>query len=155
MVAAERARLDAERQAALLQEALQRQAEEERRGAAARAEFFTASLAALRLAQSKVARAVVEAQQRLEMGRAEAEVMEGQYNAAYEAFSAEHVRAGPLLEAVQAVEREKAGLAGQLEALRASVAQLEAFDPEWEGRERAECEAMRQVRGAAARGAGR
>jgi hypothetical protein len=40
------------------------QAEEERAAAAARREFFTSALAELRLTQSKVNRAVVEAQQR-------------------------------------------------------------------------------------------
>ena len=40
------------------------QAEEERAAAAAKKDFFTRALADMRLAQSKVQRAVVEAQQR-------------------------------------------------------------------------------------------
>ena len=40
------------------------------------------------------------------------------------------------------IQEEKAGLAAKLEGLRAMVAQLEDFDPEWESRERGECEAL-------------
>jgi hypothetical protein len=46
---------------------------------------------------------------------------------------------------VQAQE-EKAGLAQKLESLKAMAAQLEQFDPEWESREKGECEALNLVR---------
>ncbi|EFN53813.1 hypothetical protein CHLNCDRAFT_58481 [Chlorella variabilis] len=39
-------------------------------------------------------------------------------------------------------QEEKAGLAQKLESLRAMAAQLEEFDPEWESREKGECEAL-------------
>lgn len=62
--AADQLRLQGEREAALRAEAEQRKAEEERAAAAAKKEFFTRSLGDMRLTQSKVTRAVVEAQQR-------------------------------------------------------------------------------------------
>lgn len=62
--AADQLRLEGEREAALAAEAEQRKAEEERMASLAKKEFFTRSLADMRLAQSKVQRAVVEAQQR-------------------------------------------------------------------------------------------
>lgn len=142
---AERARLEAEHQAAAEQEAQRKRAEEERLTAVQRQEFYTNALAELRLAQSKLARTLVEAQQRMEMEKAEAEGMEAQYNAAYEAFSAEHARAGPHVLALEAVQAEKATLAAKLEALRLTVGQLESFDPDWEVRERGECEEMQEV----------
>ena len=46
------------------------------------------------------------------------------------------------------IQEEKAALGAKLEALRATVAQLEAVDPEWESRERGECEELNKVRGA-------
>lgn len=45
------------------------------------------------------------------------------------------------------VQEEKAGLAQKLESLRAVVAQLESVDPEWEHREKGECEALNVVGG--------
>lgn len=147
---AEIGRLQSEREAALHQEAERQRAEEERVAIAARREFYTQSLADLRVAQSKVARTLVEAQQRCEMEKAEAERMEAQYNAAYEGFSAEHARVGPMLETLKGIEEEKAGLAAKMAALQAMVAQLEDYDPEWETREKGECERMRQVSASAA-----
>lgn len=144
LAAAESARLAAEREEALRQEAERQRAEEERVAAAARREFYTQSLANLRVAQSKVARTLNEAQQRLEMERREAESMENQYNAAYEGFSAEHARAAPLLDALKKMEDEKADLTAKLAALQTAVAQLEEYDPEWEAREAAECEGLKK-----------
>ncbi|KAL4856966.1 Intersectin-1 [Chlorella vulgaris] len=140
--AAERARLEAEREAALAREAEQRQAEQDRAAAAAKREFFTRALADLRLTQSKVNRVVVEAQQRLEMEQAAAEQMEGDYNRAYAEFSLAHAQSAPLVAALEAAQAGKAALAGKVEALRGMVAQLEGFDPEWETKEKGECEAL-------------
>eukprot|EP00887_Chlorella_sp_A99_P000102 scaffold16.g102.t1 len=142
--AAEQARLEAERQEALKREAEQRQAEEERAAAAAKREFFTHALSELRLAQSKVSRTVVEAQQRLEMERVAAQEMESDYSKAYADFSVKHAQAAPLVEALEKAQAEKAALAAKVEGLRAMVAQLEDFDPEWESREKGECEALHQ-----------
>ena len=144
LAAAEQARLAQEREEALRQEAERQRAEEERVAAAAKREFYTQALANLRVAQSKVARTLVEAQQRLEMERREAETMENQYNSAYEGFSTEHARAAPLLEALKKVEDEKADLTAKLAALQSAVAQLEEYDPEWESREAAECEGLKK-----------
>ena len=144
LAAAEAARLHEEREEALRQEQQRQRAEEERVAAAARREFYTQALANLRLAQSKVARTLNEAQQRLEMEQREAEGMENQYNSAYEAFSTEHARAAPLLEALKRVEDEKAELAAKMAALQAAVAQLEEYDPEWEKKEQIECDGMRK-----------
>lgn len=141
---AEISRLDSERQAALQQEAERKKAEEERLAFAARREFYTQSLADLRVAQSKVSRTLVEAQQRAEMERSEADAMEAQYNAAYESFSKEHARVGPMLDALRAIEEEKSGLSAKAAALKTAVSQLENYDPEWETRERGECETLRK-----------
>lgn len=144
LAAAEAARLHQEREEALRQEQQRQRAEEERVAAAARREYYTQALASLRLAQSKVARTLNEAQQRLEMEQREAEGMENQYNSAYEAFSSEHARAAPLLEALKRVEDEKSELGAKMAALQAAVAQLEQYDPEWEKKEQAECEGMQK-----------
>ena len=144
LAAAEAARLKAEREEALRQEAERQRAEEERVAAVSRREYFTQALASLRVAQSKVQRTLVEAEQRLEMERTEADGMEGQYNAAYELFSTEHARAAPLLAALKSVEDEKAELAAKMAALQSAVAQLEDYDPEWEAREKAECDGMKK-----------
>ncbi|KAL4548135.1 hypothetical protein Ndes2526B_g07333 [Nannochloris sp. 'desiccata'] len=144
LAAAEAARLHEEREEALRQEQQRQRAEEERVAAAARREYYTQALASLRLAQSKVARTLNEAQQRLEMEQREAEGMENQYNSAYEAFSTEHARAAPVLEALKRVEDEKSELGAKMAALQAAVAQLEEYDPEWEKKEQAECEGMQK-----------
>lgn len=142
--ASERLRIESEREAALKQEAERKKAEEERAASQAKRDFFTASLAELRLAQSKVTRAVVEAQQRCEMERVEAERMEADYNRAYAEFSVKHAQNAPLVEALKKVQEEKAALAAKLDSLRAMVEQLESVDPQWEQRERGECEALNQ-----------
>jgi hypothetical protein len=144
LAAAEAARLHEERENALRQEQERQRAEEERVAAAARREYYTQALASLRLAQSKVARTLNEAQQRLEMEQREAEGMENQYNSAYEAFSTEHARAAPLLEALKRVEDEKAELGAKMAALQAAITQLEQYDPDWEKKEQAECEGMQK-----------
>jgi len=144
LAAAEAARLHEEREEALRQEQQRQRAEEERVAAAARREFYTQALASLRLAQSKVARTLNEAQQRLEMEQREAEGMENQYNSAYEAFSTEHARAAPLLETLKRVEDEKSDLGAKMAALQAAIAQLEQYDPEWEKKEQTECEGMQK-----------
>ena len=141
---AEAQRLQAERDEAMRQETERQRAEEERVAAAARRDFFTQTLANLRVAQSKVARTLVEAQQRLEMEKRDAETMEQQYNVAYEAFSAEHARAAPLLEALKRVEDEKSELSNKMAALQAAIAQLEEYDPEWEAKEAAECDGLKK-----------
>ncbi|KAL4435474.1 hypothetical protein ABPG77_006236 [Micractinium sp. CCAP 211/92] len=140
--AADRMRLESEREAALKAEAEQRKAEEERAAAAAKREFFTRALGDLRLTQSKVTRAVVEAQQRCEMERSAADQMEADYSRAYAEFSAKHAQSAPLVQQLKQIQDEKAALAQKLEALRAMVQQLEDFDPEWETREKGECEAL-------------
>lgn len=140
--AAERMRLEGEREAALKQEAEQRKAEEERAAATAKREFFTRTLGDLRLTQSKVTRAVVEAQQRCEMERAAADQMEADYSRAYAEFSAKHAQSAPLVQQLKQTQEEKAALGQKLEALRAMVQQLEDFDPDWEAREKGECEAL-------------
>lgn len=136
-------RLTSEREKALQQEADRQRLEEQRIAAAARREFFTQTLADLRLAQSKVTRTLVEAQQRLEMEEAEAKKMESQYDAAYESFSTEHAKAQPLLEALKRIENDKNELSSKMTALQSAITQLESYDPEWEKREIAECEALR------------
>jgi len=145
LAAVEVSRLQSERETALHQEAERKREEEERVAVAARREFYTRALADLRVAQSKVARTLVEAQQRCEMERTEAERMEAQYNAAYEEFSSEHARVAPMLETLKSIEDEKAGLAVKMAALKTAVTQLEDYDPQWESRERGECEEMRMV----------
>lgn len=136
-------RLNSEREKALQQEAERQRLEEQRVAAAARREFFTQTLADLRLAQSKVTRTLVEAQQRLEMEEAEAKRMETQYDAAYESFSTEHAKAQPLLESLKRIENEKIELSSKMAALQTAITQLESYDPEWEKREVAECDALR------------
>ena len=136
-------RLNSEREKALQQEAERQRLEEQRVAAAARREFFTQTLADLRLAQSKVTRTLVEAQQRLEMEEAEAKRMETQYDAAYESFSTEHAKAQPLLESLKRIENEKIELSSKMAALQTAITQLESYDPEWEKREIAECDALR------------
>ncbi|KAL4419756.1 hypothetical protein ABPG75_006854 [Micractinium tetrahymenae] len=140
--AAERMRLEGEHEAALKAEAEQRKADEERAAAAAKREFFTRALGDLRLTQSKVTRVVVEAQQRCEMERAAADQMEADYSRAYAEFSAQHAQSAPLVQQLKQIQEEKAALAQKLEALKAMVQQLEDFDPEWETREKRECEAL-------------
>ena len=71
-------RMQKEREAAVAQEVERRRAEEQRVAAAARREFYTQALADLRVAQGKVSRMLVEAQQRLELEKSEAEAMERQ-----------------------------------------------------------------------------
>jgi chromosome segregation ATPase len=80
----------------------------------------------------------------LESERIEATRMEADYSSAYAEFSSVHAQQAPLVEALKRVEEEKAGLSQKLEALKGMVAQLEAFDPDWEEREKGECEALRK-----------
>ena len=135
-------RLQKERESAVAQEAERHRAEEQRVAAAARREFYTKALAELRVSQGKVSRMLVEAQQRLEMEKSEAEEMESQYNAAYEAFSTEHAKAAPLLESMKAAEEEKTALKSKMNALEAAIAQLKGVDENWEEREKAEIESL-------------
>lgn len=43
------------------------------------------------------------------------------------------------------IQEEKVALGAKLESLHAVVAQLESVDPEWESREKGECEALNVV----------
>jgi hypothetical protein len=122
--AADQLRLEGEREAALAAEAEQRKADEERAAAAAKKQFFTTSLADMRLVQSKVNRAVVEAQQRCEMERTAADQMEADYNRAYAEFSMKHAQSAPLVEQLKRTQEEKAALQQKVDSLKVMVAQV-------------------------------
>ena len=120
-----------------------RRAEQQRKEIAERQQFYTSALANLRLSQSKSSRGLVEAEQRLEMEKRAAAEMEAQYEKAYEEFNDQHARIGPVLKELEAVEAEKSALVSKKTALESAVKNLEELDPDWEARERGECEALR------------
>ena len=120
-----------------------RRAEQQRKEIAERQQFYTSALADLRLSQSKSSRGLVEAEQRLEMERKACAEMEAQYEAAYEEFNDQHARIGPVLKTLEEVEAEKSALVSKKTALESAVKNLEEYSPEWEARERGECEALR------------
>jgi len=120
-----------------------RRAEQQRKEIAERQQFYTSALADLRLSQSKSSRGLVEAEQRLEMEKRAAADMEAQYEKAYEEFNEQHARIGPVLKELEAVEAEKSALVSKKTALESAVKNLEELDPDWEARERGECEALR------------
>jgi hypothetical protein len=144
LAAADAARLEAERQAAIRAEKEQKKLEEERLAAEAKRAFFTNALAELRVAESKVQRATVEIQQRLELEAAEANGIEADYDAAYAQYSVAHAECGPLLEQLKARQEERSALSTNLDNLKAAVAALEEADPEKEQKEAAEAELLRK-----------
>jgi len=144
LAAADAARLEAERQAAIKAEEEQKKLEEERLAAEAKRTFFTNALAELRVAESKVQRATVEIQQRLELEAAEANGIEADYDAAYAQYSVAHAECGPLLEQLKARQEERSALSTNLDNLKAAVAALEEADPEKEQKEAAEAELLRK-----------
>ena len=143
LAAAEAAKLEAERDAALKAEQQRQKIEEERLAAQAKREFFTKSLGDLRLTQSNIARATVEAQQRLELEATEAAAVEADYDTAYAEYSVAHAQCAPLLEKLREAQEERSGLTTKLENLKAAIVALEDADPEREGREAAESEALK------------
>lgn len=138
--------LQSERQKAEKLEEENRRLEEERAAAVARREYYTQALASLRVSQSKTTRSLVEAEQRLEMEKRECVEIELQYDKAYGEFSAEHAKVAPVLKALEEAEAEKSSLLSKKTALETAIAQLEEYDPEWESKERGECECLRLVR---------
>jgi hypothetical protein len=79
------------------------------------------------------------------MEQAAAAQMEADYDRAYAEFSVAHAASQPLVAALKAAQEQKAALQAKLDSLRAMAAQLEEFDPEWEAREKGECEALNLV----------
>ncbi len=141
--AQEQANLAEQERLARQQEERLAHAEQQRKEIAARQQFYTSALADLRISQSKSSRGLVEAEQRLEMERKACEEMEAQYEAAYAAFNEEHARVGPVLKTLEEVETEKASLVAKKAALESAVKNLEDYNPEWEARERGECDLLR------------
>lgn len=139
----ERTQIEMERKMAEQKEKDLQRLEEERAAVAARQEFYTNALADIRMSQSKIARSMVEAEQRLEMEKKECSDMEIQYDGAYAEFNSQHARVGPMLKALEAVEAEKAALVSKRSALESAIQKLEDYDPDWESKEKGECEALR------------
>lgn len=139
----EQAQLERERKLAELKENDLKRMEDERAAIAERQAFYTQALADLRMSQSKIARNLVEAEQRVEMEKKECTEMEEQYDAAYAEFNAKHAEVGPVLKALEEVEAEKSKLMEKKAALETAIKGLEDYDPEWETKQNGECEALR------------
>ncbi len=141
--ASEQAQIDTERKLAKQKESDLKRVEDERAAIAARQQFYTEALANLRMSQSKLARGLVEAEQRVEMERQECTTMEKQYDAAYSEFNEKHAQVGPVLKALEEVATKKSNLLAKKSALESAIQGLEDYDPEWETKENGECEALR------------
>jgi len=137
--------LDLERNNAEKKEEDYRRLEEEKAAAIAKREFFTSALAELRMSESRISRALVEAEQRAEMEKQECIQIESQYDQAYAEYSSQHARIGPLLQTLEKVEAEKSSLLSKKSALETAIAQLQEYDPEWEEKEKGECESLKKV----------
>ena len=143
LTSSEQAQLERERVLAEQKEAELKRIEDERAAIAARQQFYTEALANLRMTQSKISRGLVEAEQRVEMEKKECTTMEEQYNAAYSEFNEKHAQVGPILKALEEVETEKSALVAKKSALESAIKGLEDYDPDWETKEKGECEALR------------
>ena len=142
----EMSQLELERNNAEKKEEEFRRLEEEKAAAIAKREFFTNALAELRMSESRISRALVEAEQRAEMEKQECIQIESQYDQAYAEYSSQHARIGPVLQTLEKIEAEKSSLLSKKSALETAIAQLQEYDPDWEIKEKGECESLKKVR---------
>jgi uncharacterized protein (DUF3084 family) len=145
LTTAEVSQLELERSNAERKEEEFRRLEEEKAAAIAKREFFTNALAELRMSESRISRALVEAEQRSEMEKQECIQIESQYDQAYAEYSSQHARIGPLLQTLEKMEAEKSSLLSKKSALETAIAQLKEYDPDWEMKEKGECESLKKV----------
>ncbi|KAK2079755.1 hypothetical protein QBZ16_002150 [Prototheca wickerhamii] len=124
--AAERSRLEEERRALEQRRAEAEAAEAARAAAAARAKFFTDALAELRLAGSGISRALVERSSAPRWRPPPPRPPSATTTRRTPTLRAGTAAAAPAVKAAQAAAERRAGLATRLEALRATVAELES-----------------------------